>query len=57
MWKIKQFQGGKEFIMRAHFSLPSVQSCEYIQILGGYFADHRKVRMISRQVDDIELAT
>jgi len=57
VWKIKQFQGGKEFIMRAHFSLPSVQSCEYIQILGGYFADHRKVRMISRQVDDIELAT
>ncbi|CAG8569218.1 10887_t:CDS:2, partial [Paraglomus brasilianum] len=28
VWKIKQFQGGKEFIMRAHFSLPSVQSSE-----------------------------
>lgn len=26
VWKIKQFQGGKEFIMRAHFGLPSVQA-------------------------------
>lgn len=28
VWKIKQFQGGKEFIMRAHFGLPSVQAAE-----------------------------
>lgn len=28
MWKIKQFQGGKEFIMRAHFGLPSVQAAD-----------------------------
>lgn len=28
VWKIKQFQGGKEFIMRAHFGLPSVQAGE-----------------------------
>ncbi|KAI9230326.1 MAG: Mu homology domain-containing protein [Piptocephalis tieghemiana] len=26
VWKIKQFQGGKEFHMRAHFGLPSVRS-------------------------------
>jgi AP-1 complex subunit mu len=26
VWKIKQFQGGKEFLMRAHFGLPSVKS-------------------------------
>ena len=26
VWKIKQFQGQKEFIMRAHFGLPSVSS-------------------------------
>jgi AP-1 complex subunit mu len=25
---LKQFQGGKEFIMRAHFGLPSVQAAE-----------------------------
>ncbi|RUS35460.1 Mu homology domain-containing protein [Jimgerdemannia flammicorona] len=25
VWKIKQFQGGKEFLMRAHFGLPSVK--------------------------------
>lgn len=28
VWKIKQFQGGKEFIMRAHFGLPSVQAAD-----------------------------
>ena len=26
VWKIKQFQGGKEFILRAHFGLPSVRN-------------------------------
>ncbi|KAI9197438.1 adaptor complex AP-3 domain-containing protein [Polychytrium aggregatum] len=26
VWKIKQFQGGKEFLMRAHFGLPSVRT-------------------------------
>ncbi|KAJ1557351.1 AP-1 complex subunit mu-1, partial [Nowakowskiella sp. JEL0078] len=26
VWKIKQFQGGKEFLMRAHFGLPSVRN-------------------------------
>ena len=26
IWKIKQFPGGKEFVMRAHFGLPSVKS-------------------------------
>ncbi|KAF9328171.1 AP-1 complex subunit mu-1, partial [Linnemannia elongata] len=28
IWKIKQFQGGKEFSMRAHFGLPSVKNLE-----------------------------
>jgi len=26
VWKIKQFQGQKEYVMRAHFGLPSVAS-------------------------------
>lgn len=26
IWTIKQFQGGKEYLMRAHFGLPSVQN-------------------------------
>ena len=26
VWNIKQFTGGKEFLMRAHFGLPSVQA-------------------------------
>ncbi|KAI9146310.1 Mu homology domain-containing protein [Paraphysoderma sedebokerense] len=26
VWKIKQFQGGKEFLMRAHFGLPTVRT-------------------------------
>jgi len=26
IWNIKQFPGGKEFLMRAHFGLPSIQS-------------------------------
>jgi AP-1 complex subunit mu len=26
VWKIKQFPGGKEFVMRAQFSLPSVKN-------------------------------
>jgi len=26
IWNIKSFQGGKEFLMRAHFGLPSVES-------------------------------
>jgi len=28
IWNIKSFQGGKEFLMRAHFGLPSVQAEE-----------------------------
>merc|ERR1712086_1073474 len=28
LWTIKQFQGGKEYLMRAHFGLPSVQNEE-----------------------------
>lgn len=28
VWNIKSFQGGKEFLMRAHFALPSVESEE-----------------------------
>mmetsp|Transcript_16441 Transcript_16441/g.24546 ORF Transcript_16441/g.24546 Transcript_16441/m.24546 type:complete len:445 (+) Transcript_16441:45-1379(+) len=28
VWTIKQFQGGKEFFMRAHFSLPSIHDEE-----------------------------
>jgi AP-1 complex subunit mu len=24
IWSIKQFQGGREFLMRAHFGLPSI---------------------------------
>jgi len=26
VWTIKQFQGGKEFILRANFGLPSVKN-------------------------------
>jgi AP-1 complex subunit mu len=26
VWKIKQLGGGREFLMRAHFGLPSVKS-------------------------------
>ncbi|RUP48584.1 Mu homology domain-containing protein [Jimgerdemannia flammicorona] len=33
VWKIKQFQGGKEFLMRAHFGLPSVDGSRSISIL------------------------
>jgi len=29
VWRIKQFQGQKEFLMRAHFGLPSVSSDEH----------------------------
>lgn len=25
VWKIKQFGGGKDYLMRAHFGLPSVR--------------------------------
>jgi AP-1 complex subunit mu len=28
VWKIKQFQGQKEFLMRAHFGLPSITSAD-----------------------------
>lgn len=28
IWSIKQFQGGKEYLMRAHFGLPSIQNDE-----------------------------
>eukprot|EP00128_Syssomonas_multiformis_P000960 Colp12_sorted_trinity150504_noHs@19979 len=28
IWSIKQFQGGKEFLMRAHFGLPSIDADE-----------------------------
>ena len=28
MWTIKQFHGGKEYLMRAHFGLPSVSNEE-----------------------------
>jgi len=30
VWRIKQFQGQKEFLMRAHFGLPSVASEEHL---------------------------
>ena len=30
VWKIKQLSGGKEYLMRAHFGLPSVQDEESI---------------------------
>jgi AP-1 complex subunit mu len=26
VWKIKQFAGGKEYVLRAHFGLPSVKN-------------------------------
>jgi AP-1 complex subunit mu len=29
VWKIKQLGGAKEYLMRAHFGLPSVRSGEY----------------------------
>lgn len=28
VWKIKQLGGGKEYLMRAHFGLPSVKNGE-----------------------------
>merc|ERR1712110_685031 len=28
VWSIKQFHGGKEYLMRAHFGLPSISSEE-----------------------------
>lgn len=28
VWKIKQLQGGREYLMRAHFGLPSVKGEE-----------------------------
>jgi AP-1 complex subunit mu len=28
IWTIRQFQGGKEFLLRAHFGLPSIESDE-----------------------------
>ncbi|RUP43483.1 Mu homology domain-containing protein [Jimgerdemannia flammicorona] len=31
VWKIKQFQGGKEFLMRAHFGLPSVKGADALE--------------------------
>jgi len=31
VWKIKQFQGTKEFLMRAHFGLPSVKSDDQLE--------------------------
>lgn len=31
VWKIKQFQGQKEFVMRAHFGLPSVGAEDYTE--------------------------
>ncbi|RUS15512.1 Mu homology domain-containing protein [Endogone sp. FLAS-F59071] len=31
VWKIKQFQGGKEFLMRAHFGLPSVKGADELE--------------------------
>jgi AP-1 complex subunit mu len=30
VWRIKQFQGQKEFALRAHFGLPSVESEEEV---------------------------
>lgn len=29
VWKIKQLGGGREFLMRAHFGLPSVKNGEW----------------------------
>eukprot|EP01122_Echinamoeba_exundans_P011259 TRINITY_DN4420_c0_g1_i1.p1 TRINITY_DN4420_c0_g1~~TRINITY_DN4420_c0_g1_i1.p1 ORF type:complete len:433 (-),score=75.63 TRINITY_DN4420_c0_g1_i1:96-1394(-) len=31
IWSIKQMQGGKEFIMRAHFGLPSIEAEDSVQ--------------------------
>jgi hypothetical protein len=31
VWKIKNFPGGKEFLLRASFTLPSVQAEEELQ--------------------------
>lgn len=33
VWKIKQLGGGKEFLMRAHFGLPSVRSGTWFLLL------------------------
>jgi AP-1 complex subunit mu len=30
VWRIKQFQGGKEFLLRAHFGLPTVKNGSYL---------------------------
>jgi len=31
VWKIKQLGGGREFLMRAHFGLPSVKNAEDVE--------------------------
>jgi len=41
VWSIKQFHGGKEYLMRAHFGLPSVSNEEDKK---RQTADHRQVR-------------
>jgi AP-1 complex subunit mu len=33
IWNIRQFQGGKEFLMRAHFGLPSIQNGKIFSLL------------------------
>jgi len=32
VWKIKQLGGSREFLMRAHFGLPSVKASEFISL-------------------------
>jgi AP-1 complex subunit mu len=33
VWKIKQFHGGREYLMRAHFGLPSVSAADTVSPL------------------------
>ncbi|CAG8697247.1 10941_t:CDS:2, partial [Racocetra fulgida] len=53
VWKIKQFQGGKEFLMRAHFGLPSVKNgTSFIkQLKNNHYCYHDLITKINA-VDD-----
>jgi hypothetical protein len=37
VWKIKQLGGGRDFLMRAHFGLPSVKSGTFKEQLSSLF--------------------
>ena len=42
VWKIKAFQGGRDFMMRAHFGLPSVKSGNHPLFVRAFIHSSRK---------------